>query len=584
MADYLNELQCDALLDYLNTQELPFPRYRFTEDSSTGHMCRLGSGGSGIVYEATNETDLFAVKIVGLKHRVSDSVQITAQLSEVEEQVRLSAGCPQILRIIDRQVLCIAFDPDGTPAQIRSYDPLFYDPQPEESLFLFVMMEKLQPVFIGDRILPARLEALQEQQILQYALDIGDAIRTVHEKKVAHRDIKLENTFYDPQNQRYKLGDFGLAKGADGVDSAAREGTGRYMAPEVARGTSRDFFKADIFSFGVTLYRLLNDLKPPSFGPEDSRKWISAPAHGSRALTQIVMKACSYRPEDRYSTIADMLAQLQSLQCGVPQRKAEAPQRTPALCRAEEQACRTLGRIGMVAFFLSVVVGGYLLAAAFLPPVASWQTYGALLLAIAAALRLTFAGGTEQYLPLRTPFESLWKKGFGAVALWVATIGFNLYAFAACKCWLFLLLAGVLALGCLGLVWSAAAAAVVCTALSFLYPQLQQTLRILPGAYWLVILMSLAGIRFCMLCKNGSRCALLDHPPQLHSMLFALSLCIADVALRAMERAGLLKIIPIVHQLHLFRVGLALAGLLLLELLLGDLLQHFTKDKEAAPK
>lgn len=92
-----------------------------------------------------------------------------------------------------------------------------------------------------------------------------EGLEAIHEAGLLHRDIKPHNIFLDAQG-RPRLGDFGLARQAEGGDRMTLTGMGMgtpaYMAPEQAQG-SRDLDgRADIYALGSTLFHLLTGRAP----------------------------------------------------------------------------------------------------------------------------------------------------------------------------------------------------------------------------------------------------------------------------------------------------------------------------------
>ena len=75
-----------------------------------------------------------------------------------------------------------------------------------------------------------------------------------HTRKLAHRDIKLENLLLTGDRQFVKIADFGLAKNVSEDSAKTVIGTAKYVAPEMLAGGEYDGFKTDIWSCGVCLY------------------------------------------------------------------------------------------------------------------------------------------------------------------------------------------------------------------------------------------------------------------------------------------------------------------------------------------
>jgi serine/threonine protein kinase/Tol biopolymer transport system component len=131
-----------------------------------------------------------------------------------------------------------------------------------------IVMELVEGETIADRIAhgPIPLE-----DALAIARQIAEALEAAHEKGIIHRDLKPANVKVTPEGV-VKVLDFGLAKAADSGASASTVnsptltlrstqvgvilGTAGYMAPEQAAGKPVDR-RADIWSFGVTLYEML---------------------------------------------------------------------------------------------------------------------------------------------------------------------------------------------------------------------------------------------------------------------------------------------------------------------------------------
>ena len=186
---------------------------------------------------------------------------------------------------------------------------------------IFIRMELLTalPWFL-------RRISLSEQEIIKLGKDISHALVLCEQKNIIHWDIKPANIMVS-QFGNYKLGDFGVSKIMDHTTFATLMGRQEYQAPEVVR-MEKYGQAADIYSLGITLYWLLNNRRMPFIEADElptpirideamERRYngekIPAPKNGSERLKQIVLKACEYRPEDRYTSAQELYDALESL-------------------------------------------------------------------------------------------------------------------------------------------------------------------------------------------------------------------------------------------------------------------------------
>ena len=185
---------------------------------------------------------------------------------------------------------------------------------------LFLRMELLTP-------LTEKLkQGIQIEDVAALGKDIATALSILEDHRMIHRDIKPQNIFFNDMGV-YKLGDYGTARGlsSDAV-AMSRKGTFNYMSPEIYNGQEADI-RADIYSLGIVLYRLLNGSRLPflpTMGTVTSKDNDSAgvrrlsgeqlppPQNADPALSSIVLKACAFNPDDRYSSAKELVRDLEN--------------------------------------------------------------------------------------------------------------------------------------------------------------------------------------------------------------------------------------------------------------------------------
>ena len=170
--------------------------------------------------------------------------------------------------------------------------------------------------------------------------------------QLIHRDIKPDNIFLS-KDAEVKLGDLGLAKSAGGPSSGltmtgAYMGTPYFVSPEQAQGLKEIDFRADIYSLGCTLYYMVSGHMPyESEGsnalqvilkhvneppPDILQVWPACPVPLAELIATMIQK----KPEDRYQSYADLIADMRSV---VAELKAEAaPRAAPPQKSAKQSA------------------------------------------------------------------------------------------------------------------------------------------------------------------------------------------------------------------------------------------------------
>jgi serine/threonine protein kinase len=206
-------------------------------------LSKVGAGGMGEVYRArdTRLDRIVAIKI--LPDHLADRSDLRERF-EREARTIASLNHPHICTIYD------VGHQDGTD---------------------YLVMEYLEGETLAQRLLKGPLAA---GQLLQYAIQIADALDKAHRKGVTHRDLKPGNIMLTRSGA--KLLDFGLAKltqpaalseaTLSGLPTGSITGEGsivgtlQYMAPEQLEGGKVDA-RTDIFAFGAVVYEMATGKK-----------------------------------------------------------------------------------------------------------------------------------------------------------------------------------------------------------------------------------------------------------------------------------------------------------------------------------
>lgn len=314
------------ILRQLESRQLPFKNYCLCRDEQGPEL--LGDGAFGSVYAARKRgkgKKQYAIKVVGFGDKHVDSAEFK---KVVDMQKHLNILDRNIVKVFDAVQLRVWIDTRDTITKVQEVTA--DTPETAEGDFLtlqFIVMERLQPVLVYDKmgkpqITVSELAAFAEEEILKLAINISTALTTAHERGVLHRDVKLENIFYEKKTGRYKLGDFGIAKiTMDGMASTVAFTKG-YGAPEVVGSLEEQYdTTADVYSFGVVLFVLLNELKFPGAvnysvnSREQYSEGYEFPHLEGRSerFVKMVQTMCRFHPDDRYQTMEAALNKAEAI-------------------------------------------------------------------------------------------------------------------------------------------------------------------------------------------------------------------------------------------------------------------------------
>ena len=197
---------------------------------------------------------------------------------------------------------------------------------------------------------------LTEEAVIKLGCDICTALEICGKRNIIHRDIKPENIFINDFGY-FKLGDFGIARKMENMTGGlSQKGTFNYMAPEVATSSDYDA-RVDIYSLGIVLYRLLNgnrlpflDTEKQLLNPNERRNAVDrrlrgeelpAPCDASPPMADLILRACAYDPDMRFTSATEMKQALMSVANGTYQIGTSNLDRTTSVRKAADSYDRT---------------------------------------------------------------------------------------------------------------------------------------------------------------------------------------------------------------------------------------------------
>ena len=141
-------------------------------------------------------------------------------------------------------------------------------------------------------------EAMTHINAINLGLDLCAALSVARKLGYIYADLKPNNVYISGE-QEYRIGDFGFIK-LDSLKYASYPDAYRsaYTAPEIEDAYSALNATIDIYALGVILYQVYNGGILPIL---DEKGIIAGtPAYADYEMSEIIMKACSANPDERW--------------------------------------------------------------------------------------------------------------------------------------------------------------------------------------------------------------------------------------------------------------------------------------------
>ncbi len=252
---------------------------------------KVGGGGMGAVYLAKDQ------HLGGAPRAVKEMIETHLDESQHEKAIADFRRESLLLTSLEHPSIPTVFD-------------YFYD---KELSRFYLVMKFISGGDIATRQRNAPGNVIDEKTVAEWAWQAADVLDYLHNqpKPIIYRDLKPANLMIDGNTGRVMLIDFGIArwvakKEQKGVTAV---GTMGYAPPELFSGKVEP--RSDIYSLGATIFHLLTGSDPQDnpllifdFGKNPRPRQINP--NLSNEMEFILMKTVEYKPEDRFSSAAEL--------------------------------------------------------------------------------------------------------------------------------------------------------------------------------------------------------------------------------------------------------------------------------------
>lgn len=187
----------------------------------------------------------------------------------------------------------------------------------DEADLHYIVMELVEGITLKTYI--AKKGKLEIRETIGISMQVAQGIEAAHQQHIVHRDIKPQNIIIS-RDGKVKVTDFGIAKATTTETVTSNTmGSVHYISPEQARGGYCDE-RSDIYSLGISMYEMLTGRVP--FDGDSAVSVALLHIQGEMippskldpsvpiSLEKIIMKCTQKKPELRYRSITELIADL----------------------------------------------------------------------------------------------------------------------------------------------------------------------------------------------------------------------------------------------------------------------------------
>ncbi len=271
----------------------------------TEHLTLVRALGRGAMGQVWIAKDTRLGQHVAIKFMAYGRERDPASLARFEREFATAAGIdsPHVIRMYDH-----SWTEEGVP---------------------YIVMELLEGESLEQRL--ERDSECSLAEIARVLRQAGDALDAAHASGVVHRDIKPDNIILigDPSEMNLKLLDFGLAKTWSRhtlTGTGVAMGTPDYMSPEQVLGAKHVDHRADLWSLGVVVYRMLCGDFPFHAATVNALMFVicrgafrpPSEVGGPAAFDPFFERAFEPERTQRFASATEMLAAFEQIAATVP--------------------------------------------------------------------------------------------------------------------------------------------------------------------------------------------------------------------------------------------------------------------------